>query len=120
MSLLGFACAAALVPLGLAAAWRRADWRYGLASLAAVVGLAANALAGKFPSSSEPALLDIPLALAAFVLAAEAIGLPQPIGRVLGFPGCDTSKHRVRFAEVLSVWSGPRDRRLCLATPGLR
>ena len=78
MSLLGFACAAALVPLGLAAAWRRADWRYGLA------------------------------------------GLPQPIGRVLGFPGCDTSKHRVRFAEVLSVWSGPRDRRLCLATPGLR
>ena len=30
-------------------------------------------------------MLDIPLALAAFVLAAEAIGLPQPIGRVLGF-----------------------------------
>jgi len=85
MSLLGFACAAALVPLGLAAAWRRADWRYGLASLAAVVGLAANALAGKFPSSSGPALLDIPLVLAAFVLAAEAIGLPQPVGRVLGF-----------------------------------
>jgi hypothetical protein len=85
MSLLGFACAAALVPLGLAAAWRRANWRYGLASLAAVAGLAANVLGGKFPSSSGPALLDIPLILAAFVLAAEAIGLPDPVGRRLGF-----------------------------------
>jgi hypothetical protein len=85
MSLVGFLCATVVVPLGLVAARRRANWRYGLASAASALGLAVTVWAAKVPVSWQPSLLDVPLVLGAFVLAAEAIGLPAPIGRRLGF-----------------------------------